>query len=122
MAGQDARPLLQNWIRKLIIEDRKRVTDDEARHDDDVQMLLFDRAAWEKQEAVAVSKRFADYGEQMPTDIFSEVYALADKLKAHVDRLAPERVLTQPPYKDGRLKPSSKINSPPRRNLKELKL
>lgn len=102
MAGamQDSNSTFRSWFRDVDIKRRKSETDDEARLDDEMQAMLFERAVWQKQAAERIRKHFTDVGLEMPSDIFAEVNAKIDLLKAHIDQLAPARSWKQPPYKD----------------------
>jgi preprotein translocase subunit YajC len=70
---------------------------------DDVQMLLYDRAAWEQKELPNVRKKYADAGESVPPNLFASLDEKVNELKALIERDAPTRSWTQPPYTDAAL-------------------
>ena len=67
---------------------------------DKVQMLIFDRAGWEKQNIEYIRKKYAAAGETMPADSFAALYKRADELKAKIEADAATRSWDQPNYKD----------------------
>ncbi len=63
--------------------------------DDDLQMLVYDRAAWEKKKAEYIRKKYAASGETMPPDAFAALYKKADEFKAQIESDAATRSWTQ---------------------------
>ena len=70
---------------------------------DDMQMLVYDHAVWEKTSAGHTLKQYAASGETMPPDAFATLYKKADELKAQIERDAPTRNWTEPKYTDAAL-------------------
>ena len=70
---------------------------------DDVQVLLYNRAAWEQENLQTVIKSYADAGEKMPPDLLAALDAKVAELKAKIESEAPTRSWTQPPYTDAAL-------------------
>ena len=70
---------------------------------DKLQMLLYNRAAWEKQYAEYIRKKYAAASETMPADSFAALYKKADELKAKIEADAATRSWEQPNYKDAAL-------------------
>ena len=67
---------------------------------DDMQRLLYDRAAWEAKELKFAKKIYADAGAVMPADAYAKLDEKVAELKAKIDRDAPTRSWTQPQYSD----------------------
>ncbi|MEQ1641871.1 MAG: hypothetical protein ABL959_00335 [Pyrinomonadaceae bacterium] len=74
-----------------------------GRVNDDVQTLLYDRAAWEQKELQTAGKKFTDVGETMPPSVMAPLNAKVNELKARIDTEAPTRNWTEPPYSDAAL-------------------
>ncbi len=70
---------------------------------DELQMLLYDRAAWEQKELQNIKKTYADAGEPMPPDLFASLDEKINEFKAQIERDAPTRSWQQPPYTDAAL-------------------
>ncbi len=67
---------------------------------DDLQRLLYDRAAWEAKELTTARKIYADAGAVIPADAYAKLDEKVAELKAKIDRDAPTRSWTQPQYSD----------------------
>ena len=67
---------------------------------DDMQRLLYDRAAWEAKELTTAMKIYADAGTVIPADAYAKLDEKVAELKAKIDRDAPTRSWTQPQYSD----------------------
>jgi hypothetical protein len=74
--------------------------DKETEVSDKVQMLVYDRPAWEKTNIEYIRKKYAAAGESLPPDAFAALYKKADELKAKIERDAAARSWEQPKYKD----------------------
>ncbi|MEP6987928.1 MAG: hypothetical protein ABI970_20170, partial [Chloroflexota bacterium] len=70
---------------------------------DDVQVLLYDRAAWDQENLQKLRKSYAEAGEKMPPDLLAALDAKVAELKAKIESEAPTRSWTQPPYSDAAL-------------------
>lgn len=68
--------------------------------DDAIQMLLYDRSAWEKKEMKAADKIYADAGATIPADALKPIEEKIAELKAKIDREAPTRSWVVPGQKD----------------------
>ena len=75
---------------------------------DKLQMLIYDRAVWEKKNAEYIRKKYAAEGETMPTDAFAALYKKADELKAKIEADAPTRSWEQPKFKDAALEATAR--------------
>lgn len=88
----------------------------------EMQTLIYDRAAWEKQTTDRIRKKYAAAGETMPIDSFAALYKKADELKAQIERDAATRSWTQPKYTDAALEALARrqvpIDSPGTKVLK----
>lgn len=87
------------WVLKINEAMRNR----EGYVKDEIQMLVYDRPAWEQKNAGLIRKQYAAKGETMPPDAFAALYKKADELKAQIERDAPTRNWTQPRYNDAAL-------------------
>ena len=67
---------------------------------DAIQMLLYDRSAWEKKEMKAADKIYADAGATIPADALKPLEEMIVELKAKIDREAPTRSWVVPGQKD----------------------
>lgn len=67
---------------------------------EEIQALLFEREAWRARHTVALTERFAELGTTLPADFFTAIERRADELRALIDRVAPERTWTPPPFSD----------------------
>lgn len=67
---------------------------------DKLQMLVYDRAAWEKENIEYIRKKYAAAGETMPADAFAVLYKKADELKTKIEADAATRSWEQPNHKD----------------------
>ena len=67
---------------------------------DEIQRLLYDRAAWEAKELTTARKIYADAGAVIPADAYAKLDEKVAELKAKIDRDAPTRSWTQPQYSD----------------------
>ncbi|CAN5532548.1 hypothetical protein BH10ACI3_BH10ACI3_18500 [soil metagenome] len=91
--------VVQSWTNKI----NSAMRDRNGSIKDDLQMLLYDRAAWEQKELQKIKKSYADAGETMPPSLLAPLDAKVDELKAQIERDAPTRSWTQPPYTDAAL-------------------
>lgn len=90
---------VQSWTNKINSAMRNR----NGYVKDDLQMLLYDRAAWEQKEFPNIRKQYADAGEPMPPNLFAALDEKVNEFKAQIERDAPTRSWTQPPYTDAAL-------------------
>ena len=90
---------VQSWENKIASAMRDR----NGYVKDDLQMLLYDRAAWEQKEFQNIRKQYADAGESVPPNLFAALDEKVNELKAQIERDAPTRSWTQPPYTDAAL-------------------
>lgn len=99
VGGQYAGTAVQSWTNKInsALRDRKGYVKDE------LQMLLYDRAAWEQKELQKIRKTYSDAGETMPSDLLASLDEKVNELKAQIERDAPTRSWEQPPYTDAAL-------------------
>lgn len=67
---------------------------------DDVQMLIYDRAAWEQKTAANIRKEYSVEAETMPVDAFAPLYKIADEVKAKIAADVETRSWKQPKYSD----------------------
>ena len=70
---------------------------------DKLQMLIYDRAVWEKTNAEYIRKKYVAAGEVIPPDAFAALYKKADELKTKIEADAATRSWTPPNYKDAAL-------------------
>lgn len=90
---------VQSWTNKINSAMRNR----NGYVKDELQMLLYDRAAWEQKEFQSIKKTYADAGESVPPNLFASLDEKVDELKAQIERDAPTRSWQQPPYTDAGL-------------------
>lgn len=67
---------------------------------DDVQMLIYDRAAWEQKTAANIRKEYAAEGETMPVNAFASLYKMADEVKSKIAADVENRSWKQPKFSD----------------------
>lgn len=67
---------------------------------DELQMLVFDRTAFQQKQLKGVQSSYAKAGEKIPEDILAPIFKQADELKEKIERDAQTRSWTQPAYKD----------------------
>lgn len=67
---------------------------------DEVQMMLFERAAWEQKNLQTTRKRFASVGETIPPEVLKPLDEKVAELKAKIEQDALNRSWTQPNFKD----------------------
>lgn len=99
VGGQYAGTTVQSWTNKI----NSAMRDRNGSIKDDLQMLLYDRAAWEQKELQKIRKTYSDAGETMPSDLLASLDEKVNELKAQIERDAPTRSWTQPPYTDAAL-------------------
>lgn len=90
---------VQSWTNKINSAMRNR----NGYVKDELQMLLYDRAAWEQKEFQSIKRSYADAGEPVPPNLFAGLDNKVNEFKAHIERDAPTRSWTQPPYTDAAL-------------------
>ena len=76
---------------------------DDGHVSDELQMLLYDRAAWEQKKLKFAKEIYADAGAEMPMKMFAPLNEKADELKAKIESDAPNRSWKQPNFKDAAL-------------------
>ena len=91
--------VVQSWTNKI----NSAMRDRNGSIKDDLQMLLYDRAAWEAKELQKIKKSYADAGQTMPPNLLAPLDEKVNELKAQIERDAPTRSWTQPPYSDAAL-------------------
>lgn len=96
--GFDAKTESDIW--RVKIEEALRDPRGDVR--DDLQMLLYDRAAWEEKNMQSVKKKFAA-GELMPSDLFASLDEKIAELKAKIETGAATFKWETPPYSDATL-------------------
>ena len=96
---QYAGTAVQSWTNKI----NSAMRDRNGYVKDDLQMLLYDRAAWEQKEFQNIRKQYADAGESVPPNLFAALDEKVNELKAQIERDAPTRSWQQPPYTDAAL-------------------
>ncbi|MCY7345936.1 MAG: hypothetical protein LH614_06905 [Pyrinomonadaceae bacterium] len=84
------------------------IANPEGSVNDEMQMLLFERAAWEQKHLQTTSKRYAGAGVKMPPEIIKPLDAKVAELKAKIEKEAPTRSWTQPNFKDAALEASAR--------------
>jgi hypothetical protein len=99
VGGHYAGATVQSWTNKI----NSAMRDRNGSIKDDLQMLLYDRAAWEQKELQNIKKTYADAGESVPPNLFAGLDEKVNELKAQIERDAPTRSWTQPPYTDAAL-------------------
>lgn len=95
----DVEQEIENWSAKI----DHTIRNGSGYVNDEMQTLVFDRAAWEKKNAENIRKKYAANGETMPADAFAPLYKKADEFKAQIEREAATRSWTQPKFKDAAL-------------------
>lgn len=70
---------------------------------DELQMLVYDRAAWERNNLQTAAKRYAEIGEKTPENALSSADETISELKAKIEQDAAGRSWKQPEYKDAAL-------------------
>jgi hypothetical protein len=96
VGDQSANATINSW--KLKIDEKLRNWNGYVK--DDLQMLLYDRTAWEQKELASAAKKYADVGEKMPPDLLASLDEKVAELKAKIEEDAQTRHWTQPDYKD----------------------
>lgn len=91
-AGNEA----HRW--KLRIDEALRNRDGSVK--DELQTLLYDRAAWEQKELKSSQRSFSSAGETMPPELLAPLNEKLAELKARIEQDAPTRSWKQPPYSD----------------------
>ncbi|MGZ8845716.1 MAG: hypothetical protein ACXW3C_04550 [Pyrinomonadaceae bacterium] len=99
VGGHYAGTAVQSWTNKI----NSAMRDRNGSIKDELQMLLYDRAAWEQKELQNIKKTYADAGESVPPNLFASLDEKVNELKAQIERDAPTRSWTQPPYTDAAL-------------------
>ncbi len=99
VAGVRGEQNISRWIRKVTETMGQR----EGYVKDDVQMLLYNRAEWERTELASVRKKYASLGDAVPPQVLAPLNEKVDELKAQIARDAPPRSWKQPPYSDAAL-------------------
>ena len=99
VGGIQAGNVTGGWKLKLDSALRNR----SGRVNDDLQILLYERAAWEQKQLRTAMKKFTDVGEPMPPSFLAPLNEKVDELKAKIDAEAPSRSWEQPPYSDAAL-------------------
>ncbi|HLM02624.1 MAG TPA: hypothetical protein VK400_16340 [Pyrinomonadaceae bacterium] len=97
--GLDAEHETERWTLKI----SRAMKDPDGYVNDEMQMLIYDRPAWEKKNAEHIRKKYAARGETMPPEAFAALYKKADEFKAQIERDAPARGWTQPNFTDASL-------------------
>lgn len=67
---------------------------------DETQRLMYDRTGWRQEQTAKLKPRFAEFGVDMPADVFAEVEKRADELKQLIEQTAPNRFWEAPPFHD----------------------
>lgn len=70
---------------------------------DDLQVLIYDRPAWEQKHSAKIKAEYAAEGETMPARAFSPLYKVADEVKAKIAADVEARSWKQPKYSDASL-------------------
>lgn len=70
---------------------------------DELQTLIFARAAFQQKQLKGVQASYAKAGEKIPAEILAPIFKQADELKEKIERDAATRSWTQPAYKDAAL-------------------
>jgi hypothetical protein len=70
---------------------------------DDLQLLVFDRAAWEQKNFQTLRENYAGAGAKIPAELLKPLYDKADELKAKIEQDARTREWTEPAYHDAAL-------------------
>jgi hypothetical protein len=87
-------------LRSINAELQEVIDNPEVFISEDIQLLMYERAAWRTKQAAKFQKNFAALGLAMPDDFFADVEAKADQLKAKNESLAPGRAFLMPKQKD----------------------
>ncbi len=81
-------------INSLVIGVTRTIENAAGYVDDEMQMMLYDRAAWETKYLGATKKRYTSAGVKMPLEILKPLDEKSAALKAQIDRDAPTRSWT----------------------------
>jgi hypothetical protein len=96
VAGMRGEEDISRWVRKIA----EAMRNPKGYVKDDVQLVLYNRAEWERKELDSVRKEYAGMGNAVPPEVLAPLDAKADELKAKIERDAPTRSWTQPPYSE----------------------
>lgn len=66
----------------------------------ETQQLIWERPKWRAEKIAWLKPKYAEYGAEVPADVFDAVDKRADELKAKVLRDAPNRSYKMPPNRD----------------------
>jgi hypothetical protein len=95
--------LAQAEINGLRIDIEQALKDDEGYISGEIQKLIYDRAAWDRERLPAMRKHYLDPNAEMPTETLKPLEEKAAALKAKIESEAPSRSWTQPKYTDAAL-------------------
>ena len=82
VAGKRGEQNITLWINKLT----EPLNNRNGNVKDDIQMLLYNRAEWERTELDAVKKRYASLGNAVPPEALAPLNQKTDELKAQIER------------------------------------
>lgn len=99
VAGMNTKQALESLMLKL----DQTMKDPDGYVKDNVQMMLYNRAEWERTELKEFTKQYAAIGEAIPADVMKSFNEKAAELKAQIERSAPTRSWEQPQYTDAAL-------------------
>lgn len=96
-----AMAMRSRFSRLTVVEDMKAaMTNRDNRTPDEVQAVIYNRAAWKAKQVADIQPHFAALRTEVPLDLYDDAFAKADELKAIIEKGAPTRSWTPPPYKD----------------------
>lgn len=98
--AETAKTFLQTELNSPLANLNKALRDKDNRASDDAQRIVYSRAAWRSEMEAKFAPKFAALKTAMPSDFFAEVDQKADELRSAIDRTAPSRSWTKPPYND----------------------
>ncbi len=96
-----AMAMRSRFSRLTVVDDMNAaMTNRDNRTPDEVQAVMYNRAAWKAKQVADIQPHFAALKTEVPLDLYDEAFAKADELKAVIEKGAPNRSWTPPPYKD----------------------
>ncbi len=95
---------VRSWSMKL----DEAAKDSEGLIEDELQMLLYERAAWEQTYLKNLKKKYTERGAQMPPEVFKPLDEFAAGIKAKIESDAEQRVWEKPNFTDAALEALAK--------------
>lgn len=84
------------FAQKSSLDDLENAFDTPNGMREETQRIIFDRAAWEREERAKLAKNYAGAPEEKLKEYFAEIFAKADEVKARIEREAPTKSWNAP--------------------------